>query len=198
MSATQGRVIFDADNHFYETTDALTRYLPERYKSRIRYVEVEGRTKLAINGVISDYIPNPTFDVVARPGSHAAFFRGDNPDGKTQRELTGEPMRAIPAFREPTARLELMDQLGIHGALMFPTLASVLEQRMKDDLELTHAAVHAVNQWIHEVWTFDYEGRIYATPVISLAVVEDAVRELDWALARGAKAVLVRPCPCPA
>ena len=30
--------IFDADNHLYETEDAVTSYLPERYKNAIQYV----------------------------------------------------------------------------------------------------------------------------------------------------------------
>ncbi len=28
--------IFDADNHLYETRDAFTKFLPDRYKSAIR------------------------------------------------------------------------------------------------------------------------------------------------------------------
>ena len=32
--------LFDADNHLYETRDALTKYLPERYRGAIDYVEV--------------------------------------------------------------------------------------------------------------------------------------------------------------
>ncbi|MDQ1362095.1 MAG: hypothetical protein QOJ44_2472, partial [Acidimicrobiaceae bacterium] len=30
--------VFDADNHLYETTDALTKYLPPEYKGAIDYV----------------------------------------------------------------------------------------------------------------------------------------------------------------
>ena len=42
--------VFDADNHFYETTEALTKYLPEKHKNAIQYVEVTGRTKSAGRG----------------------------------------------------------------------------------------------------------------------------------------------------
>ena len=55
-------------------------------------------------GQISDYIPNPTFEVVARPGAQEDYFRDGNPEGKSRREIFGEPMRAIPAFREPAPR----------------------------------------------------------------------------------------------
>ena len=72
-----------------------------------------GRTKIVVRGQISDYIPNPTFEVVARPGAQEEYFRHGNPEGKTYREIMGEPMKAIPAFREPAARLEVMDELGL-------------------------------------------------------------------------------------
>lgn len=189
--------IFDADNHLYETTDAFTKFLPDRYKNAIQYVEIKGRTKIAVRGVISDYIPNPTFDVVARPGVQEEYFRKGNLEGKSRREIFGEPMRAIPAFREPAPRLETMDELGIEQTLMFPTLASLLEERMRDDPELTHTVIHALNEWLYETWQFNYENRIFTTPVITLPIVEKAVEEVEWVAERGARAVLVRPAPVP-
>jgi predicted TIM-barrel fold metal-dependent hydrolase len=189
--------VFDADNHLYETRDALTKHLPDRYRGAIDYVDVRGRTKIVVRGHISEYIPNPTFDVVARPGAQEEYFRVGNPEGKSRREIFGEPMRAIPAFREPGPRLELMDEQGIDRCLMFPTLASLVEERMRDDPEMIHAVVHALNQWMYETWQFDYEGRIFATPVISLPIVERAIEELDWVVERGARAVLIRPAPVP-
>jgi len=195
MSSRLVYPVFDADNHMYETEDAFTRYLPARHEGLIRYVQVKGRTKIAVGGVISDYIPNPTFEVVAKPGAHMDYFSGNNPEGKTLRQITGEPMRAIPAFRSAAPRLELLDDLGIDASLMFPTLASLLEVRMTDDPELTEDVLHAFNQWMLDEWTFDYQGRIFATPVLNPAVVDKGVSELQWVLDHGARAVLVRPGP---
>jgi predicted TIM-barrel fold metal-dependent hydrolase len=189
--------VFDADNHLYETQDALTRYLPKEYEGAIEYVQVRGRTKIAVRGQISEYIPNPTFDVVARPGAMEEYYRVGNPEGKSRREIFGEPMRAIPAFREPGPRMEVMDELGIQRTLMFPTLASLIEERMRDDPELIHAVIHGLNQWLFETWSFNYHDRIFTTPVISLPIVDRAIAELDWALERGARAILVRPAPVP-
>ena len=189
--------VFDADNHLYETRDAFTRHLPERYKRAIEYVEVRGRTKILVKGTLSEYIPNPTFDVVARPGAQEDYFRNGNPEGKSYREIIGEPMRSIPGFREPAPRLQLMDELGVDRTLMFPTLASLLEERMRDDPELTHAVVHSLNEWLHETWSFNYEDRIFTTPVITLPIVEKAIAELEWAVERGARCVLIRPAPVP-
>jgi len=197
VAAKHDFLIFDADNHLYETEDAFTKFLPDAYKGVVDYVDVRGRKKIVIRGQISQYIPNPTFEVVARPGAMEEYYRKGNPDGKDRRAIFGEPMKAIPAFRDPAARLELMNEQGIDHTLMFPTLASLLEERMRDDPELIHVVIHALNQWIHETWRFDYEGRIFTTPVISLPIVDKAIEELEWVVERGAKAVLIRPAPVP-
>ena len=101
---------FDADNHMYENHDALTKYIPRAYEGIIKYVDVNGRTKVAINDVISDYIPNPTFARVAVPGG----FGNDATTGLRSaagRTVEGQRVRAMPgmdAFFDPEPRLELM------------------------------------------------------------------------------------------
>jgi len=190
--------IFDADNHMYETPEALTKFVPDEYEGVIRYVEVGGRTKVAVNNVISDYIPNPTFNVVAAPGAQEEEFRAR----QEGRDLGGKggrmpPMRSLPAFFEPEPRLQLMDEFGIDRSLMWPTLASLVEERLRDDVQAIHAVVHALNQWMYETWSFNYEDRIYATPVITLPIVDQAIQELEWVLERGAKVILIRPAPVP-
>ncbi|WP_063011400.1 amidohydrolase family protein [Nocardia kruczakiae] len=189
--------LFDADNHLYETKEALTRYLPKEYEGAIQYVELGGRTKIAVLGQISEYIPNPTFEVVARPGAMEEYFKNGNPEGKSRREIFGKPMRSIPAFHEPGPRLELMNELQLDRTLMFPTLASLIEERMRHHPDLIHAVVHSLNQWLLEEWGFTYKDRIFTVPVVSLPIVEKAIEELDWCVEHGAKAILVRPAPVP-
>ena len=48
------------------------------------------------------------------------------------------------------------------------------------------AVVHALNQWMHEHWTFVYSDAIFASPVISLAVLDKAMAELEFVAERGA------------
>ena len=195
--------VFDADNHLYEATDAFTKYLPPEYSNVIKYVEVNGRTKIAINNKISEYIPNPTFNVVAPPGAQELEFKLKNPDSMTkadqEAQLAPPPryIQALPAFFEPEARIMLMDEMGIDRAMMWPTLASLLEERLADDPVATHVVIHAFNRWMHEQWTFNFEDRIFPTPVITLPIVDRAIEELEWVLERGAKAILVRPAPVP-
>ena len=189
--------VFDADNHMYETPDAFTKFLPSRYEGLIQYVDVKGRTKIAVRGRISEYIPNPTFEVVAAPGAQEEYNKVGNPQGKTRREILGKPMRSLPGFKDPEPRHKLMDELGIDRALMWPTLASLLEERLRDDPVATHEVIHSLNQWMHEHWTFDYEGRIFPTPIVTLPIVERAIAELEWLLERDARIILVRPAPVP-
>ncbi len=189
-----GHRVFDCDFHLYEGADAFTRYLPEEYRGLVRLAEVDGRTKMIIRGKISDYIPNPTFGVVAEPGSAAEYFSGRNDEGKSYREIV-RPMRAIPEFTDRDARLALMDRMHIECIVNFPTLASLLEVSFMDDPVGTQVLIHAFNRWLYDEWGFDHRGRIFTTPVINLATAEGAVTELEWALERGARTVLVRPGP---
>jgi predicted TIM-barrel fold metal-dependent hydrolase len=187
--------VFDADNHLYETEDSLTRHLPATHRNLVRFVELGGRKKLVVRGRLTEFIPNPTFEVVARPGAHMSFYAGDNPDGRSLRELTGAPMKSVPAFREPGARLELLDEQGIAATLMFPTLASLIEQRLVDDPALTQIAIRAFNEWLHDQWGYDHQGRIFTTPIVNPCIVDEGIAELDRLVERGARAVLMRPAP---
>jgi predicted TIM-barrel fold metal-dependent hydrolase len=203
MARKLGFPVFDADNHMYEATDAFTKFLPAEYSGLIKYVEINGRTKIAVKNTISEYIPNPTFNVVAPPGAQELEFKLKNPDSMTKadRDAKLEPppryIRSMPAFFEPEARVMLMDELGIDRAMMWPTLASLLEERLADDPVATHVVVHAFNEWMHERWTFNFDDRIFPTPVITLPIVDKAIEELEWVLERGAKAILIRPAPVP-
>jgi predicted TIM-barrel fold metal-dependent hydrolase len=195
MATRLGFPVFDADNHLYETTAALTKYLPERYRDAITYVDVNGRTKIAVRGVVTDYIPNPTFERVGRPGAQEDYFKYGNPEGKPYKEIIGRGIDSLQAFRSAEPRLALMDEQGVDYTMMYPTLASLIEERLRDDPDLCAAVVHALNQWMNDEWPFVYEGRIFATPIITPGVLDHALNELEWVLERGAKAVLMRPAP---
>jgi predicted TIM-barrel fold metal-dependent hydrolase len=189
--------VYDADNHLYESQEAMTAHLPKKWRKEFCYVDVDGRKRLAIGGVISEFIPNPTFDVLAAPGRHEKWYRAQNAEGLSLRELTGKPIACPPAYRNGADRLALLDEQGIHASLVFPTLASAVEERMGYDHALMNAVLHSLNEWLHAEWGFHRDERLFTVPFITLMDVEMAVAELEWALARGARTVGLRPAPVP-
>jgi predicted TIM-barrel fold metal-dependent hydrolase len=67
------------------------------------------------------------------------------------------------------------------------------EELLKHDPEAVCLTFTAFNRWLDEDWGFAYEDRIFAGPYLSLADVDWAVRELEWALDRGARTIVMRP-----
>jgi len=187
--------IFDADQHMYEEPAALTQYLPEKFRQAVQFVQVGHRTRIAILGKITEYIPNPTFERVAAPGAYEKFFSGTNTEGKSLRELGGRGIDSIPAFRGPEPRIAMMDQQGVDAALVYPTLANLVEHSAAEDPELVVAMIHALNRWMLDQWGYVHENRLFMTPVITCALVDEARRELEYLLEHGAKAVLIKPAP---
>jgi predicted TIM-barrel fold metal-dependent hydrolase len=176
---------FDADNHMYENTEAMTKFLAPEFDGVIKYVEINGRTKMALADKITDYIPNPTFSRVAPPG-------GAQADPQHRRAVP-----SVDAFFDPEPRLALMKDMGIDKALMWPTLASVVEERLADNPDAVQAVVHALNRWMLEHWTYNFADTMYPTPIISLSVLDDAIKELEFIVENGAKCFLLRVAPVP-
>jgi predicted TIM-barrel fold metal-dependent hydrolase len=193
-----GYAAFDGDNHYYEARDAFQRHMDPKLRKRgVTWVEIRGKQRILIDGKLDKFIPNPSFDPVALPGSLDAFFRGRNPEGRSMVELFGR-LEAIRAeYRDREARLAVMDRQGLEAILLFPTLAVGVEQPMRHDAELTHASLEAFNRWLDEDWGFAWRERLFAVPMISLMDAARATRELEWALSRGARMVHVRPAPVP-
>jgi predicted TIM-barrel fold metal-dependent hydrolase len=192
---------FDADNHLYENQDAMTKFLPREYQGIIKYVDVEGRTKLAIRDQISNYIPNPTFGRVAVPGgSGYDVTKGGGGFGVGNLHGSRGKLMAMPgidAFFDPEPRFELMKEMGIDRTLLWPTLASAIEERLADDPDAVCAVVHALNAWMDDHWSYVYSDAIYSTPIISLSVLDRALEELEFVHEHGAKIFLLRVAPVP-
>jgi predicted TIM-barrel fold metal-dependent hydrolase len=186
--------IFDADNHYYEAEDAFTRHLDPRMRRRcMDWAVVKGRRELLVAGAVNRFIPNPTFDPVARPGCLDQYYRGNNPEGLTIREAFGELEPIRQEYRDRDARLEVMTKQRIEKAIYFPTLGVGMEEALKHDTEAVHCAFEAFNRWLLEDWGFAYRERIYAAPYISIMDRDRGVRELEWALENDARFVVMRP-----
>ena len=184
---------FDADNHYYEALDAFTRYVDPKMQRRcVQWCEIDGRKYHVVGGVVSHAVVNPTFDPVVKAGAMHDYFRG-NPDGKQPWEFLTERERIPAEYRDREARVARLDEFGLESVWLFPTLGVLYEELLQHDIEAVTTLFTGFNRWLDDDWGFNYEGRIFAAPYLSLADVDWAVRELEWALDRGARVLVMRP-----
>ena len=189
--------IFDFDNHYYEPEDAFTRYQDRSLRNRgIRWADIDGRRRLLVGGTINSYIANPTFDPVAKPGALFDWYRG-NPRRQMITEAFGELEPVRPEYRDREVRLKVMDEQGLAGTLLFPTLGVGIEDALKHDPEACHKVFEAFNRWLEDDWGYRYEGRIFAVPYIPFLDPTAAAAELARVIDAGAVAVNVRSAPVP-
>jgi predicted TIM-barrel fold metal-dependent hydrolase len=187
--------VFDADNHYYEARDAFTRYIdPAMRKRAMQWATIEGKERLVVGGRVNRFIPNPAFENVSRPGALSEYFRAKAGVGD-MRSAFGEldPISSRPEYRDRHARLRVMDEQGIEGCIMLPTIGVGMEAALEHDQEACTAAFTAFNRWLDEDWGLHFEDRIYATPYVSLIDLDWAVSELEWALDHDVRVVLMRP-----
>ena len=189
--------LFDGDNHYYEPRDAFTRYIEPRYRDKAVHVvrAPDGREEVRIGDRPFTFLADMelNFDTTVRPGSLREFLRTLTHEIPADQDDVHVPVD--PAFVNRDARLALMDEQGVESVFLFPTLGVCVEHFMKHDVEQTYANLRAFNRWLDEEWGFAFRGRIFASPVISLLDPVEAVKDLDWALSRGAQLVNVRVGP---
>jgi len=77
----------DADNHYYEATDAFIRHLPKGREKLVQWATIDGKPRMIVDNKVFRFIPNPTFDPVARPGclhtAHVCRLRNGGGGGRT-------------------------------------------------------------------------------------------------------------------
>ena len=191
--------VFDADQHYYEAEDCLTRYASKRMQAMksVRWLtEADGkRRRLIIADQVTTTIGNPTFNPVTKPGAYHETMKNLKP-GEDRTAAYGELFPIDPCYRDRDVRLRKMDEQGVERALLFPTLGVVLEGYADHDPELLYDMMHGFNRWLQDDWGFAYKDRIYAVPYIPMMDVDRSVAELEWLLKQGARAITLRPGPC--
>jgi len=185
---------FDCDNHYYEARDAFTRHVPKAMQARcVQWCEIDGRQHHLVGGRLAHAVKNPTWNPIAKPGAIAAFLRG-NPDGTTNVAKLLADREPLPDhYVDRDARVATLEAQGLDGLWLFPTLGVLYEELLKHDPEAVKVLFRAFNRWLDEDWGCNYKGRIFASPYLSLADVDFACEELEWALAQDARTVVLRP-----
>jgi predicted TIM-barrel fold metal-dependent hydrolase len=190
-----GFELYDADQHYYEPEDALTRYLPKDRQRLVRWVDLDGHRRLILDGKVFSRQPNASYNPIAKPGALSEMFRGNNPEGRSIRELLGEEEPTRAEYRDRTARIRVMDEQGVAAAVLLPSLGLYVEEQFKEDPPALYALLNAYNRWLDDDWGFAYQDRIFTGPLLSLIEPDRAIEELLWARERGARFVVLRPGP---
>jgi len=184
----------DADQHYYEAPDCLTRHLEKRHANRIKWITMGDRASLLINATQMTVIPNPTYDPVGAPGSLEKYFRAENHDGKELRDIiTMQPIQ--PEYQNREARVKRLDDQGVQLAWLIPSLGLGIEEMLQEDVESGMAVFTAYNRWLEDDWGYDRDGRIMTGPMISLMDERLAEAELDRVLEIGTRMIIMRAGP---
>ena len=156
---------FDADNHYYEATDAFTRHIDPEYAKRGDAVgDVDGKQRLLVDGRINRFIPNPTFDPVAKPG-----VLDDVLPGQARRPTTSAPpsvssSRSSPSTATATRGSQMLDEQGIGGRFLFPTLGVGMEEAAAARPRARPCRLRASTGGSRTTGATTTEGRIFAAP----------------------------------
>jgi len=188
-----GYLPFDCDNHYYEAEDTFTRHVPKNMQHRcVQWVEMNGHKHHLVGGKLSHAVKNPTWDPIAKPGAIAEYLRG-NPNKLKPQELMTEREPLPAEYMNRDARIAKIEEQGIDGMWLFPTLGVLYEEGLKHDTEAVKVQFRAFNRWLDEDWGLNYKDKIFGAAYITLCDVDFAIEELEWALSRGAKVVVMRP-----
>jgi uncharacterized protein len=173
--------VIDADTHLTEAHDLWTKRAPARFKDRMPHVErVDGAATWVVDG-----------EVLGRAGAGGVIDR----DGVKGRSFEGlyewEIEQAHVAAYDPTARVELMDDLGIWAQVVFPGVVGLGGQGLASvvqDLELRTVCLEIFNDASAELQA-ESGDRLLPMALLPAWDVDACVREAERAAALGLRGV---------
>ncbi|TAK04380.1 amidohydrolase [bacterium] len=164
-----GFKVIDADRHILEPSDLYARYLPEKFRSRVR-VEGPNQSVRYVDG-------EAVSDSDRRPGRAVEDFGYIFASSKRWRETFAD---ALASKFDPASNLGDMDREGIDVSVLFPTLGLYIIWRDNLDTELSAAICRAYNTWLAEYCSYD-KKRLHGVALIPLQDPARAVTELRYA-----------------
>src|SRR5579875_3801275 len=162
------------DSHFLEPADLWESRLPRRLAGLTPKAEKD---------------PDGEYETVRVDGQ---TFRRKLPTSAAVKFL--EDSRKAEGIRDDRLRLGDLDHEGVWGEVIFPSLGMWASTFRTP--ELLKACMRASNEWALEEIA-SVSDRYVVTAQVSTLAVEDAVAELEWAAARGFKAVFLPTRPHP-
>jgi predicted TIM-barrel fold metal-dependent hydrolase len=173
--------IVDADAHVHEPPDLWQERVPAKWRERAPRV---------IHGDDGDVW---SFDdgAKARPVGLSASV-GLNVTQFRSHGLRYADMR--PGAYESKARLDDLDIDGIDAQVLYPSVALEGARLYTGDRGLQLACVRAYNEWLAE-FCEDADGRLVGLAVMPATSVDDAIEELEVAIALGHRGFLLSQFP---
>jgi predicted TIM-barrel fold metal-dependent hydrolase len=173
--------VVDADTHLTEAHDLWTKRAPARFKDRMPHVErVDGAATWVVDG-----------EVLGRAGAGGVIDR----DGVKGRSFEGlyewEIEQAHVAAYDPTARVELMDDIGVWAQIVFPGVVGLGGQGLAsvvEDLELRSVCLEIFNDASAELQA-ESRNRLLPMALLPAWDVASCVREAERAAALGLRGV---------
>jgi predicted TIM-barrel fold metal-dependent hydrolase len=162
-------------------------------KRCVQWVEMDGKRYHLVAGKLNMAVGNPTFNPISKPGVLREYYRG-NTGGKTFIELTRSALEPMPPeYMDRDARVARIEEQGLEGIWLFPTAGVLYEQALCHDIDALCTLTEGFNRWLDDDWGLTYQGKLFSAPYITLADVDWACRELEWALERDARVLVMRP-----
>ncbi len=168
----------------------------------VQWATIDGRQYHVLGGKVSRAVTNATFDPISKPGCLSEYFRG-NPNHVNPLELIRDHEPIRPEYRDPAARLRVLDEQGLAGCFLFPTLGMIYEEPLK---RRPRGGVHHV-PCVQPVARRGLDLRLrgphpHRARTSPSPTCDWAVEELEWALDAGRTddrdASRPRPPPTPA
>lgn len=95
-----------------------------------------------------------------------------------------------PAMLGPEARVAQLDAWNVRSSILY--IGSMITAlSYLDEPEPAYEVINAYNRWLHEHWSFNFQERIFATPVVTLENLEKACEQVRWCIANGARLILM-------
>lgn len=188
--------VIDIDAHISEPDDLWTSRMSRRWGDRIPHVVKAGNvvdsdpdTSSVAGGVA---IPREADDDIwmidGEPSLPTAFLGWAGHDEYWPRH-PHTLAEASPATYQAKARLELMDQVGVHAQAIFPNLGGSFVRVARKDPGFALDCTRAYNDFLSD-WCATNPERLLAQTVLPYWDVEACVAEIERCAAQGHKAVI--------
>lgn len=175
----------DADGHILEPPNLWEKYIDPQYRDRALRIRVDehGLEELEIGGQRSQ---------LSKRGFPSTLGAMGDPDLKSMQLDPERTYLAEAPFgsMNPGERLELLDAEGLDAVILYTTVGLLWEAELHDP-ELSQAYTKAYNRWICEFCSDS--PRLIPTAHLSLSDPLAAARELERAVAEGARGCYVAP-----